>query len=1221
MNVGRKLMLIVISSVALVTIPATTAIYYYTKHKILASEAATLVAETRMLMESNTTHLAKAEVSLRALSNLLKKSLNAPSQAADKAAFDHLVRRDADHAWRSQADGYDTTFEAGIFLPPDAILDASQKVLHLRSKRVIDSLTGSINAPFSNVWLLTHAKTEIIYDHGVPDFVARMSADNDYTKTPWLTLGDPTTNPERGIRWTPPLFDPVPKSWMVSAVLPVDLSGHWIANIGHDIYLKDVFPALFQQGQRYTKELQFLLDERGNYIEAGPWQQALEAKPEAFKPDLRDEPDLVSLLSNKLNAQPHLFEQAVTLQGRKYLAIGMMMQPVGWHYFRLVPIDEIMAPMRQLFYVLFAMVLTIGLLIGVLINVAVERNIVVRLQALANGVRRYGLGEFDARAKLAGDDEIANTANEFDAMADHIKATLEAIPDLIFELSLDGRYYAVHYPHPDLLVAPHHALIGKLMHEVLPPKAAAISMSALQEAYENGQSQGKQLQLQVPKGLLWFEVTVARKQIRDVDMPHFIMSLRDITERKYAEAELIESASQMCTILDTALDAVIRMDGQGRIMDWNASAQIIFGWTKDEVLGRALGSIIVPVQHRQAHQNGLACFLEAGKSQILNRRIEITALRRNGEEFPVELAITPIKVDKSYIFTAFIADISERKQSEVKLRLAANVFTHAREGIMITRPDCKIIDVNEAFTKITGYTAEEVIGNSPSMLSSGGHNADSYSAIWQSIHLTGGWEGEIQSRRKNGELYPQQLTIILVRDVNDTVMNYMAVFVDITLRKAAVDEINQLAFYDSLTHLPNRRLLVDRLNQALVASARSGKDGALLFLDLDHFKTLNDSLGHDIGDLLLKQVAERLTACVREGDTVARLGGDEYVVMLEDLSEHAIEAATQAEAIGEKILSTLNQVYQLDSHEYHSTLSVGVALFSDHNQSQEDLLKHADIAMYQAKKAGRNILRFFDPQMQQAIHARVDLELELRKAIDKKQFHLYYQLQVNSMHKPTGAEALIRWIHPERGQISPSHFIPLAEETGLIVPIGQWVLETACAQIKSWQQDEHTRELTLSINVSAKQFRQTDFVAQVQVGIKRYGIDPMLLKLELTESILLDDIEGTIATMNALKELGIRFSLDDFGTGYSSLQYLKRLPLYQLKIDQSFVRDIAVDSSDQAIVRTIIAMAHTLNLNVIAEGVETEEQQELLLSNGCTHYQGYLFGKPVSIAQFEAALA
>ena len=416
-------------------------------------------------------------------------------------------------------------------------------------------------------------------------------------------------------------------------------------------------------------------------------------------------------------------------------------------------------------------------------------------------------------------------------------------------------------------------------------------------------------------------------------------------------------------------------------------------------------------------------------------------------------------------------------------------------------------------------------------------------------------------------------------------------------------------------------LLVDRLNQALVASARSGKDGALLFLDLDHFKTLNDSLGHDIGDLLLQQVAERLTACVREGDTVARLGGDEYVVMLEDLSEHAIEAATQAEAIGEKILSTLNQVYQLGSHEYHSTLSVGVALFSDHNQSQEELLKHADIAMYPAKKAGRNTLRFFDPQMQQAIHARVDLELELRKAIDKKQFHLYYQLQVNSMHKPTGAEALIRWIHPERGQISPFHFIPLAEETGLIVPIGQWVLETACAQIKSWQQDRHTRELTLSINVSAKQFRQTDFVAQVQVGIKRYGIDPMLLKLELTESILLDDIEGTIATMNALKELGIRFSLDDFGTGYSSLQYLKRLPLYQLKIDQSFVRDIAVDSCDQAIVRTIIAMAHTLNLNVIAEGVETEEQQELLLSNGCTHYQGYLFGKPVPIAQFEAALA
>ena len=439
-------------------------------------------------------------------------------------------------------------------------------------------------------------------------------------------------------------------------------------------------------------------------------------------------------------------------------------------------------------------------------------------------------------------------------------------------------------------------------------------------------------------------------------------------------------------------------------------------------------------------------------------------------------------------------------------------------------------------------------------------------------------------------------------------------------RKAAENEIQSLAFYDPLTHLPNRRLLLDRLRQALASSARSGREGALLFIDLDNFKTLNDTLGHDIGDLLLQQVAERLTSCVREGDTVARLGGDEFVVMLEDLSEHDLEAAAQAEVIGEKILATLNQFYHLGTHEHHSTPSIGITLFNDHERDIEELLKQADIAMYQAKKSGRNAMRFFDPQMQETINARAALENELRIALENRQFQLYYQVQVDSSHRPMGAEALIRWIHPERGLIPPAQFIPLAEETGLILPIGQWVLETACAQIKAWQQDEITRSLVLAVNVSAKQFRQIDFVAQVQAVVYRYAINPKLLKLELTESLLLEDIEDTIASMIELKEIGVQFSLDDFGTGYSSLQYLKRLPLDQLKIDQSFIRDLASDSSDRAIVRTIIAMARGLNLDVIAEGVEMEDQRYSLLGKGCTHYQGYLFSKPVPIEKFDALL-
>ena len=353
---------------------------------------------------------------------------------------------------------------------------------------------------------------------------------------------------------------------------------------------------------------------------------------------------------------------------------------------------------------------------------------------------------------------------------------------------------------------------------------------------------------------------------------------------------------------------------------------------------------------------------------------------------------------------------------------------------------------------------------------------------------------------------------------------------------------------------------------------------------------------------------------------MARIGGDEFVVMLENLCAYEPEAATQTESIGMKILATLSQPYQIGSHECRSSCSIGITLFNDRSQSTDELLKQADITMYQAKKAGRNTLRFFDTQMQEIVTARATLEGELRKALEEQQLQLYYQIQVDEWRNPIGAEALIRWVHPERGLVSPLEFIPLAEESGLILPIGQWVLETACAQLRAWKQEDPTRGLVLAVNISAKEFLQADFVAHVQATIQRHAIDPQQLKLELTESLLLENLKDTVSIMNALKDVGIQFSLDDFGTGYSSLQYLKQLPLDQIKIDQSFTRDLTVDSSDEAIVRTIIAMAKSLNLNVIAEGVETEEQLQMLLSKGCTYYQGYLFGKPVPIEQFDSLL-
>jgi diguanylate cyclase (GGDEF)-like protein/PAS domain S-box-containing protein len=565
------------------------------------------------------------------------------------------------------------------------------------------------------------------------------------------------------------------------------------------------------------------------------------------------------------------------------------------------------------------------------------------------------------------------------------------------------------------------------------------------------------------------------------------------------------------------------------------------------------------------------------------------------------------------------SDISERKQAEQQLQVAATAF-EVQEGIMITDADSVILRVNRAFTNITGYTAKEIIGKTPRTLSSGRHNASFYRKMWKDIKRTGGWTGEVWNRRKNGEIFPEHLTITSVKDPSGIVTNYVATINDFTSHRAAAEKIRNLAFYDQLTGLPNRQLLMDRLQQALTSSERSGREGAVLLIDLDNFKTLNDTLGHDIGDLLLQQVAQRLQSCVRKGDTVARLGGDEFVVVLEELNRGSLDAGARTKTIGDKILASLNQPYQLLSHTYRSTASIGACLFIGHQSSVEQLMKQADIAMYQAKKDSRNTLRFFDPMMQKSIDARASLENELRNALENRQFQLHYQIQVDSSHHPLGAEALIRWMHPERGPVSPSEFIPLAEETGLILPIGQWVLDTACAQLRKWEQDELTRNLVLAINVSAKQFHQPDFVAQVQSAVKRHAVNPVRLKLELTESMLLENIGDVISTMNALNETGIRFSLDDFGTGYSSLQYLKRLPLNQLKIDQSFVRDISVDRNDRSIVLTIIAMAQGLNLDVIAEGVTTEEQRQFLLGVGCTRFQGYLFGKPVPVDRFEALL-
>jgi diguanylate cyclase (GGDEF)-like protein/PAS domain S-box-containing protein len=589
-----------------------------------------------------------------------------------------------------------------------------------------------------------------------------------------------------------------------------------------------------------------------------------------------------------------------------------------------------------------------------------------------------------------------------------------------------------------------------------------------------------------------------------------------------------------------------------------------------------------------------------------------------------------LAVDVSFALDNFDRE-HQRQQAETELILAASVFENSQEGILITNADKIIVRVNSTFSLLTGYQAEEVIGAIPSQMRiSDQYDESFYQVMWERINTQGYWQGEIINRRKDGSTYPEWLTITRVTDKNGQTTHYVGIFVDITDRKLNEERIHKLAFYDPLTQLPNRRLLIDRLRLALITSQRSQYYGALMFMDIDRFKILNDTQGHDLGDQLLIEAGKRITHCVREQDTVARLGGDEFVIMLEELAEDTTAAMLFAQRVGNKVLHALNQPYLLchfDQQgyslpiEHHSSASIGMKLFQGTQINTDDLLKQADMAMYQAKQAGRNTLRVFDPEMQSRLNQRVSLEVDMRLAMQNNQFHLHYQIQVDQQGRGIGAEALLRWKHPLRGNVQPVEFIPLAEESGLIGTLGLWVLNESCKTLATWAERPETRHLTLAVNVSAKQFCRDNFVEQIKVILDKTRINPQRLKLEITESIILVNVDDAIEIMYALRKLGISFSMDDFGTGYSSLSYLQRLPLSQLKIDQSFVRDLAIDSNDAAIIRTILALGDSLGISVVAEGVETEWQRDYLMSSGCQFFQGYLFGKPEPLSLFEQRFA
>lgn len=690
----------------------------------------------------------------------------------------------------------------------------------------------------------------------------------------------------------------------------------------------------------------------------------------------------------------------------------------------------------------------------------------------------------------------------------------------------------------------------------------------------------------------------------------------DITQRKLADVILERSEEKFAKAFDCCpLAASISAIDDGRFIEINASYERNFGWSRTDLIGKTSLEIgFWPNQ--QVRATWLAEITRRGRVTDY----ETIWLHKSGSRHHVILSSETIDLNGQGCILTYVTDISARRLAEADLRVAAAAF-ESQEGMVITDARGIILRVNRAFVDSTGYTAGEVVGQTPRILRSGRHDEEFYRQMWASVINSGTWQGEIWDRRKSGEIYPKWLTITAVKDEFGIVTHYIGTHFDITERKRSEERIKALAFYDQLTGLPNRTLLVDRLRQTQIAGLRSGDYGALLFIDLDNFKTLNDTFGHDRGDQLLRQVANRLSQAVRLEDTVARIGGDEFVVVLSSLGNVDSNAAGIAEMVADKILGVLNTPYTLGDALHRSTASIGVTLFQGDWLGIDELMKQADLAMYKSKESGRNLVRFFDPTLESAVRARAELEDDLRAALDQGQLQLYYQPQLVDDGHLIGAEALVRWNHPQRGVVSPADFIPLAEETGLILPLGQFVLDAACHQLVTWAGQPGFAELSIAVNVSARQLRQEDFVSKMWATLLRTGANPRYLKLELTESLLVDNVQETIGKMLALRETGIGFALDDFGTGYSSLSYLKRLPLDQLKIDQSFVRDVLDDPSDATIARTIVALAKTLGLGVIAEGVETAAQLDFLREAGCYAYQGYFFSRPLPIGEFERFVA
>ena len=717
--------------------------------------------------------------------------------------------------------------------------------------------------------------------------------------------------------------------------------------------------------------------------------------------------------------------------------------------------------------------------------------------------------------------------------------------------------------------------------------------------------------------------------------------------------ELRASEQKNQATLEAAVDGIITIDANGTIVSANAAADNVFGYDVGTLLGEDI-TILMPSPHRESHDSYVKAYLNTGKARIIGFSREVVGVSKSGEEFPLELSVGEFYSGGKVFFTGFVHDITERKKAkealqlayselerrvlertqelqaanqrlteglearkkvENRLKLAAKVFEHASEAIIITNAEGEIVDVNQAYSTISEFQREEVLGKNPRMGQSGRHDAEFYQRMWSAILHKGQWAGELWDRKKSGAIYPKWLTINAVKDESGKITHFVGIFSDISHTKVTEERLERLAFYDPLTQLPNRMLFKDRLTHAIDVCKRHQKQGAVFFIDLDRFKHVNDTLGHAAGDKLLVDVSRRISSCVRATDTVARLGGDEFTVILVDL-DHEHNAIT----VANKIIDFVSEPIDIDGQQANVGASIGIAVFPDDGDSYDTITKYADVAMYQSKESGRGIYTFFEEKMNAHSAKRAMMEQNFYTALADKEFVLYYQPKITvDSGTVVGMEALVRWQRPDGTVVSPLDFIPFAEETGFIVPLGQDILKMACLYNKSLI-DTGGQPLKVAVNLSGRQFLNKNLYQSIDTILQETGLSPEYLDLEVTESMMMKDEQQAIMTLKRLRDIGLSISIDDFGTGYSSLSYLKRFPINALKIDQSFVRDLTVGSEDAAIVSAIVSMAKSLNLRVIAEGVENQNQWDFLKTIICHELQGYFISRPLPEQAFTAFL-